>query len=57
LDETGEMIGIVRNIAAPTRFKITVEGLADHSGATPMSSARTLCYRCQTDIGYTGGRG
>lgn len=37
LDETGEMIGIVRNIAAPTRFMITVEGLADHSGATPMS--------------------
>ena len=36
LDETGEQIGIVHNIAAPTRFKIVVEGMADHSGATPM---------------------
>ncbi|NLU43349.1 MAG: Zn-dependent hydrolase [Acholeplasmataceae bacterium] len=36
LDETGEQIGIVHNIAAPTRFKIIVDGMADHSGATPM---------------------
>lgn len=36
LEETGERIGIVHNIAAPTRFKIFVEGMADHSGATPM---------------------
>lgn len=36
LEETGEHIGIVHNIAAPTRFKIIVEGIADHSGATPM---------------------
>lgn len=36
LDETGERIGVVENIAAPTRFKLIVEGLADHSGATPM---------------------
>ena len=36
LEETGERIGIVHNIAAPTRFKIIVEGIADHSGATPM---------------------
>ncbi|MEG0798601.1 MAG: M20 family metallo-hydrolase [Acidaminococcaceae bacterium] len=36
LDEMGEQIGIVQNIAAPTRFKIRVEGMADHSGATPM---------------------
>lgn len=40
LDETGEQIGIVKNIAAPTRFKIVVEGLADHSGATPMGFRR-----------------
>jgi len=26
----------VHNVAAPTRFKIIVEGIADHSGATPM---------------------
>jgi hydantoinase/carbamoylase family amidase len=36
LDETGEQIGVVHSIAAPTRFKIVVEGMADHSGATPM---------------------
>ena len=36
LYETGDQIGIVHNIAAPTRFKIIVEGIADHSGATPM---------------------
>ncbi|HIU64652.1 MAG TPA: Zn-dependent hydrolase [Candidatus Avacidaminococcus intestinavium] len=36
LDETGDAIGIVQNIAAPTRFKLIIEGLADHSGATPM---------------------
>ena len=40
LDETGEQIGIVKNIAAPTRFKIIVEGIADHSGATPMEFRR-----------------
>ncbi|WP_405378280.1 M20 family metallo-hydrolase [Phascolarctobacterium sp.] len=36
LETTGKQIGIVRNIAAPTRFKIHVRGVADHSGATPM---------------------
>lgn len=40
LYEAGEQIGIVENIAAPTRFKVTVEGLADHSGATPMNQRR-----------------
>lgn len=29
-------LGIVGSIAAPTRFKICLEGIADHSGATPM---------------------
>ena len=36
LEETGKQIGIVHNIAAPTRFKLHVKGMADHSGATPM---------------------
>ena len=36
LEETGEQIGIVKSIAAPTRFKIFINGTADHSGATPM---------------------
>ncbi len=36
LEETGNQIGIVHNIAAPTRFKLHITGMADHSGATPM---------------------
>ena len=36
LEETGKQVGIVHNIAAPTRFKIHIKGMADHSGATPM---------------------
>lgn len=36
LEETMHQIGIVHNIAAPTRFKLHVTGTADHSGATPM---------------------
>lgn len=33
-------IGIVTAIAAPTRFKVTVTGRADHSGNTPMGMRR-----------------
>lgn len=40
LEETGRQIGIVHNIAAPTRFKLHLRGLADHSGATPMGMRR-----------------
>ena len=40
LEEMGIKIGIVRNIAAPTRFKIHIQGMADHSGATPMGMRR-----------------
>ena len=36
LEETKHQIGIVHNIAAPTRFKLRIHGMADHSGATPM---------------------
>jgi len=36
LEDAGKRIGIVTAIAAPTRFWVTVEGRADHSGATPM---------------------
>ena len=36
LEETKHQIGIVHNIAAPTRFKLHIHGIADHSGATPM---------------------
>ena len=40
LEETGKQLGIVHNIAAPTRFKLHVKGMADHSGATPMGLRR-----------------
>ncbi|VBB06304.1 peptidase m20 [Lucifera butyrica] len=36
LEKTGSKIGIVEWVAASTRLKITVEGTAAHSGATPM---------------------
>ncbi len=36
LESLGKSVGIVEHIAAPTRFKIHLQGLADHSGATPM---------------------
>jgi len=36
LEEERLSIGIVEGIAAPTRLKMTVNGVAGHSGATPM---------------------
>lgn len=36
LETKGLQLGIVHNIAAPTRFKLHIQGMADHSGATPM---------------------
>ncbi len=36
LERKGLPIGIVTSIAAPTRFKVSIEGRADHSGNTPM---------------------
>lgn len=40
LEKEEQDIGIVEVIAAPTRLKITVEGMAAHSGATPMDERR-----------------
>lgn len=40
LEESGIDVGIVDTIAAPTRMQLTLEGQADHSGATPMSLRR-----------------
>lgn len=40
LEELRTELGIVHNIAAPTRFKIHIKGMADHSGATPMGMRR-----------------
>lgn len=40
LDEADLDLGIVTSIRAPARFRLTVEGLYDHSGATPMELRR-----------------
>ena len=40
LEEAGAVVGVVEGIAAPTRFRVHVEGQADHSGATPMTLRR-----------------
>ena len=40
LESLGKDVGIVEHIAAPTRCKIHLQGLADHSGATPMGLRR-----------------
>jgi len=36
LEREGLRIGVVEGIAAPTRLKVSVRGVAGHSGATPM---------------------
>lgn len=36
LEAAGCPLGIVTGIAAPHRYRLTIEGRADHSGATPM---------------------
>jgi N-carbamoyl-L-amino-acid hydrolase len=44
LEERGERLGIVTGIAGPTRYHVTFEGSADHSGGTPMNLRRdALC--------------
>lgn len=40
LEEAPAAVGIVGTIAAPTRFRLTLSGQADHSGATPMNLRR-----------------
>jgi len=37
LEDAGVPIGVVTAIAAATRFKVVIEGHADHSGNTPMT--------------------
>ncbi len=36
LESRGLPVGVVTGIAAPTRYRVTYTGRADHSGATPM---------------------
>ena len=37
LEETNTRVGVVSTIAGPRRWKLQLKGLAEHSGATPMS--------------------
>ena len=37
LERSSISVGVVSGIAAPIRFEITIQGKADHSGATPMN--------------------
>jgi hydantoinase/carbamoylase family amidase len=44
LEDVGKQIGVVTAIAGPTRYKVKIKGMADHSGATPMSIRKdALC--------------
>jgi hydantoinase/carbamoylase family amidase len=40
LESKGLPVGLVTGIAAPTRYRVTYTGRADHSGATPMGLRR-----------------
>jgi hydantoinase/carbamoylase family amidase len=40
LEHAGIPVGLVTGIAAPTRYRVTYTGRADHSGATPMGLRR-----------------
>jgi beta-ureidopropionase / N-carbamoyl-L-amino-acid hydrolase len=40
LEESPAQVGVVTAIAAPVRFRVTVSGQNDHSGATPMNLRR-----------------
>ena len=44
LEETGVRVGVVSTIAGPRRWKLQLKGMAEHSGATPMSMRQdALC--------------
>ncbi len=44
LEDAGKSVGIVTAIAAPHRYLLTLEGLSEHSGATPMKLRKdALC--------------
>lgn len=44
LEDSGLAVGIVGNIAGPRRLAITLKGMAEHSGATPMNLRKdALC--------------
>lgn len=52
LENEGLPIGIVSAIAGNTRFKVNIKGMAEHSGATPMSIRQdALCGASEIILG------
>ncbi len=52
LESGGYQAGIVTAIAAPHRYTLRIEGMAEHSGATPMSIRRdALCGAAEIILG------
>ena len=52
LESENKAVGIVTDIAAPTRFKVVIEGRADHSGNTPMNLRKdALTGACELILG------
>ena len=52
LEAKGKRIGLVTSIAAPSRFKVTFEGRADHSGTTPMEMRKDALVAAAQLIEY-----
>lgn len=51
LEEAKQHLGVVTAIAGPTRFLVRLEGVADHSGGTPMKLRRdALCGAAETAL-------
>jgi len=52
LESGGWQVGIVTAIAAPHRYTLRLEGMAEHSGATPMAIRRdALCCAAEIILG------
>ncbi|MCP4685426.1 MAG: M20 family metallo-hydrolase, partial [bacterium] len=52
LESENNPVGIVTDIAAPTRFKVVIQGLSAHSGSTPMSLRKdALTGACELILG------
>ncbi len=52
LESENNAVGIITDIAAPTRFKVIIKGQADHSGTTPMSLRKdALTGACELILG------
>jgi len=52
LEKLGKQVGVVTAIAAATRYRVTLTGSADHSGATPMGARKdALCAASEIVLG------